>query len=251
MSNYDRNGSTRWGAGVARSQGAELDQGLRAYMLGIYNHMTIGLAITAMVALGTNMLAVTADRHLTAFGEAIYRGPLHWVVWLAPLGFVLFFSFRLNQMSAATARSVFYLYAATMGVFLSTILIVYTGQSIVRSLFVTAGAFGGLSLYGYTTRRDLSGMGAFLTMGLIGLILASLVNVFTQSTGLQFALSCLTVLIFAGFTAYDTQMLKEMYYVSDDAQTATKKSIFGALKLYLDFINIFLAVLQLTGSRND
>jgi FtsH-binding integral membrane protein len=251
MSDYDRNASARWGAGIARSRGAEIDQGLRAYMLGIYNHMTVGLAITALVALGANMLAVTPDRHLTAFGEAIYRGPLHFVVMLAPLGFVIYFSARIGQMTAASARSVFYFFAAAMGLSLSTILLVYTGQSIARSFFVTAAAFGGLSLYGYTTRKDLSGLASFLVMGLIGVIVAGLVNMFVQSTGMQFALSCLTVLIFSGFTAYDTQMLKESYYAGGDYETATKGSIFGALQLYLDFINIFLAVLNITGSRND
>ncbi len=251
MSNYDRNASSRWGASVAQAGGAELDQGLRAYMLGIYNHMTLGLGITGLVALGTNMLAGPDLRHLTPFGEAIYLSPLRFVVMLAPLAFVFFFSFRINQMSAATARNVFFLFAAAMGVSISAILLVYTGQSIARSFFITAAAFGGLSLYGYTTSRSLSGFGSFLVMGLFGLIIAGLVNMFLQSTGFQFALSCLTVLIFAGFTAYDTQSLKEMYYVNDDAETATKKSVNGALRLYLDFLNIFMALLNLTGNRNN
>ena len=251
MSDFDRNASARWGSSVARSGSAEIDRGLRSYMLGVYNYMTVGLAVTGVVALGTQMLAGPDIRHLTAFGNAIYRSPLHFVVMLAPLAFVFFFSFRIDRMSAATARNTFLLFAAAMGLSLSTILYVYTGQSITRAFFITATAFGGLSLYGYTTKRDLSPVGSFLVMGLIGLIIASLVNLFLQSSGFQFALSCLSVLIFAGLTAWDTQSIKEMYYANDDAETATKKSVNGALQLYLDFINIFTALLQLTGSRND
>jgi uncharacterized protein len=251
MSDFDRNAAARWGSRVARAGTADIDQGLRSYMLGVYNYMTIGLAITGLMAIGTNMLAITPDRHLTAFGAAIYRGPLHWVVMLAPLAFVFFFSFRIDRMTAATARNVFMLFAAAMGVSLSTILVVYTGQSVARAFFVTAAAFGGLSLYGYTTKRDLSPIGSFLIMGLIGLVIASVVNLFVQSTAFQFGLSCLSVLIFSGLTAWDTQSIKEMYYANDDAQTATKKAVNGALRLYLDFINIFTALLQLTGSRNN
>ncbi|MCI0598489.1 MAG: Bax inhibitor-1/YccA family protein, partial [Beijerinckiaceae bacterium] len=188
---------------------------------------------------------------LTSFGVALYGSPLKWLVMLAPLGFILFFSFRINQMSASAARSLFFAFAAVMGLSLSTILLVYTGTSIARAFFVTAAAFGGLSLYGYTTKRDLAPMGAFMVMGLIGLVIAMLVNLFLQSTGFQFALSILSVLIFSGLTAWDTQAIKEMYYASDDYETATKKSVNGALMLYLDFINIFQALLYLGGSRND
>jgi hypothetical protein len=187
-------------------------------MLGVYNNMVVGLAITGLVALGVHMLAVTTDpalgvpagRHLllTSFGVTLYASPLKYVVMLAPLAFVLFFSFRINQMSASAARSLFYAFAATMGLSLSTVLLVYTGTSVARAFFVTAAAFGGLSLYGYTTRRDLSAMGAFLVMGLIGLVIAMLVNLFLQSTGFQFALSILSVLIFSGLTAWDTQAIK-------------------------------------------
>ncbi len=251
MSNFDRNASARWGSSVARPGAAEIDQGLRSYMLGVYNHMTIGLAITGLVAYATTVMAGPDLRHLTGFGQAIYFTPLHYVVMLAPLAFVFFFSFRINQMSAATARNVFFFFAAAMGLSLSTILYVYTNQSIARSFFITAAAFGGLSLYGYTAKRDLSAFGSFLIMGLWGLIIASLVNLFLQSSALQFGLSCLTVLIFAGLTAWDTQSIKEMYIVSDDLETATKKSVNGALQLYLDFINIFMAVLNLTGSSRD
>jgi FtsH-binding integral membrane protein len=231
-------------------------------MLGVYNNMVVGLALTGAVALGVHLLAVTSDPAqavgragrlmLTNFGVTLYFSPLHWLVMLAPLAFVLFFSFRINRMSASAARSLFYAFAAAMGVSLSTILLVYTGTSIARAFFITAAAFGGLSLYGYTTQRDLSPMGAFMVMGLIGLVIASLVNLFLQSTGFQFALSFLAVLIFSGLTAWDTQAIKEMYYEADGYEIAAKKSVNGALMLYLDFINIFVALLNLTGSgRND
>lgn len=255
MSDYDRNVSSRWGAGVARAGSAEIDQGLRAYMLGVYNNMTVGLGITGLVAFVTNYLAVAPGgvgrMSLTPFGQAIYLSPLHYVVMLAPLAFVFFFSFKLNTMQASTARLTFWLFSAAMGLSLSTILLVYTGTSITRAFFITAAAFGALSLYGYTTRRSLSAMGSFLIMGLFGLIIASVVNLFLQSSAFQFALSCLSVLIFSGLTAWDTQSIKEMYFAGDGYEVAAKKSINGALMLYLDFINIFTALLQLTGSRNN
>lgn len=253
MSDFDRNASARWGAGVARAgTRAEIDQGLRSYMLGVYNNMVIGLAITGVVALGVNMLAVAGDgRHLTAFGEALYMSPLRWVVMLLPLAFVFFISFRISSMAASTARMLFFVFAAAMGLSLSSILLVYTGQSVTRAFFITAAAFGGLSLYGYTTPRSLTGMGSFLIMGVFGLIIAGLVNIFLQSSGLQFAISALAVLIFAGLTAYDTQAIKEMYYAGDGYEVATKKSVNGALMLYLDFINIFVSLVQLTGNRNN
>ncbi|MCL2385862.1 MAG: Bax inhibitor-1/YccA family protein [Alphaproteobacteria bacterium] len=261
MSNYDRNASSRWGQGLARAGRAEIDQGLRDYMLGVYNYMMIGLALTGAVALGVHMLAVTTNpalavgqaRHLllTQFGVTLYATPLKWVVMLAPLAFVFFFSFRINQISAATARNLFLAFSAAMGLSLSTILLVYTGTSVARAFFIAAAAFGGLSLYGYTTQRDLAPMGAFMVMGLIGLVIAMLVNLFLQSTGFQIALSLLSVLIFSGLTAWDTQAIKEMYYENDTIEIATKKSVNGALMLYLDFINIFQSLLYLTGSQND
>lgn len=261
MSDYDRNASARWGGSVGRAGAAEIDQGLRSYMLGVYNYMTLGLGVTGLVALGANMLAVAAPGTpaaarmgsigLTQFGAMLYGTPLKWVVMLAPLAFVLFFSFRIDRMSAASARNLFIAFAAVMGLSLSTLLLVFTGASVVRAFFITAAAFGGLSLYGYMTKRDLSAFGSFLVMGLIGLILASLVNLFVQSSAMQFGLSVLSVLIFAGLTAWDTQSIKEMYYANDDYETATKKSVNGALMLYLDFINIFQSLLALTGSRND
>jgi FtsH-binding integral membrane protein len=255
MSDFDRNAAARWGAGVARAGTAEIDRGLRSYMLGVYNYMTVGLAVTGLVALGTNMLAVQGGSgrslQLTEFGMALYGSPLRWVVMLLPLAFVFFFSFRIDRMAASTARNVFLLFAAAMGLSLSSILLVYTGASVTRAFFITAASFGALSLYGYTTKRSLSGMGSFLVMGLFGLIIASLVNLFVQSSAFQFGLSILAVLIFAGLTAWDTQTIKEMYYVGDSGEVATKKSVNGALMLYLDFINIFTALLQLTGQRNN
>jgi FtsH-binding integral membrane protein len=174
------------------------------------------------------------------------------VVMLAPLAFIFFFSFRMEQMSSATARTVFYAFAAVMGLSLSTIFLVFQMGSIVQVFFITAASFGALSLWGYTTQRSLSGMGSFLMMGLIGLILASIVNIFMASSALQFAISCIGVLIFAGLTAYDTQKLKEMYVYGDmDHEGAAKASVFGALTLYLDFINMFQFLLSLFGTRNE
>ena len=250
MSDFDRNATARWGAGVARAGAAEIDQGLRSYMLGVYNYMTVGLAVTGLVALGTNMMAISNGR-LTSFGTLIYASPLKWVIMLLPIAFVFFFSFRIEKMAASTARAVFMLFAAAMGLSLSSILLVYTGTSITRAFFITAASFGALSLYGYTTKKDLSAMGSFLIMGLFGLVIASVVNMFLQSSGLQFALSLLSVGIFAGLTAWDTQSIKEMYYEGDGYEAMTKKSVNGALMLYLDFINIFTSLLQLTGQRND
>jgi uncharacterized protein len=263
MSDFDRN-AARWGQGYARAGRAEIDQGLRSYMLGVYNNMVIGLALTGLVAVGISMLTVTSDPAqaalplvhvgqllLTPVGHALYLSPLKWVIMLAPLGFVMYFSFRINQMSAATARMTFYVFSAAMGLSLSSILLVYTGTSVARAFFVTAAAFGALSLYGYATKRDLSPIGSFLIMGLFGLVIASVVNLFVQSGPFQFWLSILSVLIFSGLTAWDTQVIREMYLASDDYEVATKKSVNGALRLYLDFINIFQSLLYLMGSRNN
>lgn len=255
MSNFDRNTSFGYGRGVARPTTAEIDQGLRAYMLGVYNYMTLGLGVTGLVALGTYMLAVSKVApgaiELTSFGHMLYATPLRWVVILSPLAFIFFIGARANTISAATARNLFLAFAAVMGLSMSSLLLVFTGVSVARIFFITAAAFGGLSLYGYMTKRDLSAFGSFLVMGLIGLIIASLVNLFVQSSAFQYGLSVVSVLIFAGLTAWDTQAIKEMYYASDDYEVATKKSVNGALMLYLDFINIFQSILALTGSRND
>ena len=254
MSNYDRSANVRYG-GVA--QPGVVDQGLRAYMIGVYNYMTLGLGVTGLVAFGAFLLADVqfVGGHAvsaSAFGQAIYSSPLRWVIILSPLAVVFYISARLNSMSVASARNAFILFAALMGLSMSSLALVYTGASIGRVFFETAAAFGGLSLYGYTTKRDLSAMGSFMAMGLIGLIIASVVNLFLHSTGLQWALSILCIGVFAGLTAWDTQSIKEGYFSSDGYEMAQKKSIHGALRLYLDFINIFQALLQLTGSsRND
>ena len=242
-----------YGTTTTRSQ-AELDQGLRTFMLGVYNNMVLGLAITGFVALGTYMLATTtaADGSLalTAFGAAVYTSPLRWVLMLSPLAFIFFFSFKIESLKPTTAQMMFFAFSALMGISMSSIFLIYTGQSIVQVFFITAAAFGGLSLYGYTTTRSLSGMGSFLIMGLIGLILAMVVNIFLQSSAMGFAVSVLGVLIFAGLTAWDTQRLKDMYVMGNmDAATAGRASVMGALSLYLNFINMFQFLLALLGNR--
>ncbi|MDE2578070.1 MAG: Bax inhibitor-1/YccA family protein [Hyphomicrobiales bacterium] len=250
MSDFDRNSAARWGQSVDRAGSAAIDQGLRTYMIGVYNYMTLGLGVTGLAALAVNQMAF-ANGALTPFGQMLYLSPLKWVVMLAPLAFILLFSFNAHRMSASAARTAFLVFSAVMGVSLSSILVVFTGASVVRAFFITAAAFAGLSLYGYTTKRDLSPMASFLIMGVIGIIIASLVNVFLlHSSGMQFALSILTVLVFSGLTAWDTQAIKEMYFEGDGYEVATKKSVNGALMLYLDFINIFQSILSLSGDRN-
>ncbi|MFZ5790302.1 MAG: Bax inhibitor-1/YccA family protein [Pseudomonadota bacterium] len=226
----------------AQTAQADIDVGLRQYMLRVYNYMTGGLALTGAVAyvVGTN----------EALLRAIFGTPLAWVVMLAPLGLVMLFGFRLHRMSVAGAQALFWVFAATMGLSLSYIFAVYTGASIARVFFITAGTFAAMSLYGYTTSRDLTGFGSFLFMGLIGLIIASIVNLFLASSALNFALSVIGVLIFTGLTAYDTQRIKSIYSELDGADAAAKKAIMGALQLYLDFINLFVSLLRLFGNRN-
>jgi uncharacterized protein len=242
MSDY-RNNPIRTGA---TTQGAEMiDEGLRAHMLRVYNLMAIGLAITGVAALGTAVLAQSNP----AFAQLIYVSPLKWVVMLAPLALVFFLSFRIHAMSVATAQTTFWGYAALLGVSLSSIFLVYTGASITQTFFITATTFGAMSLYGYTTKKDISSWGSFLFMGLIGLIIASIVNIFMQSGALSFAISAIGVLVFTGLTAYDTQKIKESYYEGDDSDTAGRKAIIGALELYLDFVNLFLMLLRLLGNR--
>jgi uncharacterized protein len=222
---------------------AEIDAGLRSYMLRVYNYMASGLALTGIVAY------VVSESPQAM--HAIFGTPLYWLVLLAPLGLVFFLSARITRMQPATAQALFWLYAALMGVSMSFIFVAYTGTNIARVFFITAGSFAGLSLYGYTTKRDLSAFASFLMVGLIGIILASLVNLFLHSTGLQFAVSVIGVLVFAGLTAYDTQSIKELYFAGDDAAVATRKSVMGALRLYLDFLNLFLMLLQLFGSNRN
>ncbi len=231
--------------------GAVIDEGLRSYMLKVYNLMALGLVITGIAAYGTFSAAFGPGGELTAFGNAIYLSPLRWVVMLAPLAMVFFLSIRINSMSVSAAQTSFWVYAGLMGLSLSSIFAVYTGQSIVQTFFVSAASFGALSLYGYTTKRDLTAMGSFLVMGLFGLLIASLVNIFLASSALNFAISVVGVLVFAGLTAWDTQKIKESYYEGDGADMAGRKAIMGALQLYLDFINLFLFLLRFLGnSRN-
>ena len=221
---------------------AVIDEGLRAYMLRVYNYMASGLALTGGVAY---FVASTP-----ALMEAIYGSALVWVVMLAPLGLVLVMSARMHKMSVGGAQATFWLFATLMGLSLASIFIIYTQTSIARVFFITAGVFGAMSLYGYTTKRDLTGWGSFLFMGLIGVIIASVVNIFLASSALQFAISVIGVLVFVGLTAYDTQKIKEMYVESDGSAVASKKAIMGALRLYLDFINLFIMMLHLFGNRN-
>ncbi len=237
------------GAHAGAQSGAAIDEGLRSYMLRVYNLMALGLAITGVAAYGAFTMAVQ-DGQLTQFGQLLFASPLKWVVILAPLAMVFFLSFRIHKMSVSAAQTTFWVYAAMVGLSLASIFLIYTGQSIVRTFFITAASFGALSLYGYTTKRDLSGMGSFLFMGVIGIVIAMLVNIFLQSTALQFAISVIGVLVFAGLTAYDTQQIKEMYYEGDGSEVAGRKAIMGALRLYLDFLNMFLFLLQLFGNRN-
>jgi uncharacterized protein len=243
MSNYDFNARRTPEDMAATSRiGAEIDAALRAHMQRVYGYMAGGLALTGIVA-----YAAAAS----GFYQAIAGTGLIWIVMLAPLGFVFALSFGIQRMSAETAMVLFWIYAAVMGLSLGGIFVVYTGTSIARVFFITAAAYAAMSLYGYTTRADLSGMGSFLMMGLIGIVVASLVNIFLGSNTLQFAISIIGVIVFVGLTAYDTQRIKEMYLESDTAETARKKAVTGALALYLDFINLFMMLLQLFGQRRE
>ena len=247
MAEYDR----RYGAAVRTGAGARvegIDQGLRAFMLGVYNNMAMGLALTGLVAYGAYAWAASDP----AVAQALYGSPLKWVIIFAPLAFVFGLSAAVHRMQPATARLVFLVYSAVMGLSLSSIFIVFTGESIARTFFITAASFGALSLYGYTTKRDMSGMGSFLMMGVIGLVIAMIVNLFLGSSALQFAISVIGVLIFAALTAYDTQRLKNMYdFVAGDVTAAGRASVMGALTLYLDFINLFMFLLQFMGSSRE
>ena len=243
MAQFDNRYAT---TGSATRTGGVVDTGLKDYMLRVYNYMAGGVALSGLMAYMTYSLAASNP----AVKQALYGSPLKWVVMLAPLAFVFYLSFRIYKMSPAAAQIAFWAFAAVMGVSLSSIFLIFKMGSISQVFFLTAAAFGGLSLYGYTTKKDLSGMGTFLIMGVIGLILASVVNIFLQSSGLQFAVSVLGVLIFAGLTAYDTQQIKDNYYaVGGDHSILHKTAIMGALNLYLDFINMFTSLLQLMGDR--
>ena len=216
-------------------QAWDIDAGLRNYMIKVYSYMAMGLALTGFISF------LTASS--PTFFQAIFGTPLSWVVIFAPVGMALFLSVRIAKLSLSAAKTLFWAYAAVMGLSLSTIFYVYTGQSIARLFFISASVFAGMSLYGYTTKKDLTNFGSFLFMGLIGLVIASIVNLFMQSTAMQLILSCIGVLVFTGLTAYDTQVIKELYYEGDSTDISGKKAIIGALNLYLDFINLFLALL--------
>jgi FtsH-binding integral membrane protein len=251
MSDFDRNyaAATR---GVSADRAVAIDAGLRAYMIRVYNYMAMGVALTGVVAWATFNAAVTETAGrlaLTPFGQAIYSGPATIVLFLGTLGLVIGISWGINRLRPATAFALFMLYAGALGLMLSSIFLAYTGASITRVFFISAASFGALSLYGYTTQRDLSAMGSFLIMGLFGLMIAMLVNIFLKSTGLDFVISAAGVLIFAGLTAWDTQKIKEMYDVNDDGTISGRKAVMGALSLYLDFINLFLFLLRLLGDR--
>ncbi|HTE95915.1 MAG TPA: Bax inhibitor-1/YccA family protein [Bradyrhizobium sp.] len=236
MSNYDRNAAI---PGAPADYTFAVDAGLRAYMRRVYNYMATGVGLTGLVAMLTYQFT----------GPELLQSPLMWVFMLAPFGLVFFISARINKLSAETARLLFFVYAALVGLSLSTIFHVYTGASITRVFFISAATFGALSIWGYTTRRDLSGFGVFLFMGVIGIVIASLVNLFLRSAGLDWIISIVGVGVFAGLTAYDTQRIKGIYDSNDDATSTGRKAVIGALSLYLNFINLFMMLLRLAGNR--
>lgn len=232
-------------SGGATDTRVEYDQGVRSFMLGIYNYMALGVALTGVVAFGFSQFLQANPQ----IAQAIYGGPIKWVLALAPLAFVMVISFGVQRMSLATTQLVFWAFAAVMGLSISHIFLMFTGASIAQIFFVTAIAFGSLSIWGYTTKRDLSGLGKFLFMGLIGVVAASLINIFVQSSALQFAASVIGVLVFAGLTAYDNQRLRHMYYEIQGTEFVGKAAVMGALSLYLNFINMFMLLLNLFGQR--
>jgi FtsH-binding integral membrane protein len=231
----------RYGYASQAQSGALFDEGLRQHMLRVYNYMGLGLVITGIVAyiVGTT----------PALYVPIFQTPLKWVVMLAPLGFVLFFSFRIQSMSAGTAQTMFWAFSAVMGLSLASIFLVFTGASIAQTFFIAATMFGATSLYGYTTKRNLANFGSFLMMGLIGVVIASVVNIFLGSSALQFAISVIGIVVFVGLTAWDTQNIKEQYAENFDQESQQKLAVFGALSLYLNFVNIFQLLLNFTGER--
>ena len=232
-----------WQTGAGRIDRTLVDEGLRRHMLRVYNYMGLGLVVTGLVAYAVGTTP--------ALYVQIFSTPLKWVVMLAPLAFVLFFSFRMQSMSAAGAQGMFWAFCAVMGLSMASIFLVFTGTSIARTFFIASAMFGTTSLYGYTTKRDLSRFGSFLIMGLIGVLIASLVNIFLASSMLQFVVSIVGILVFVGLTAWDTQSIKERYAENFDAQSQQKLAVFGAFSLYLNFINIFQLLLNFTGQRED
>ena len=257
MSDYDRNVAAFPGARAG--QAVAVDAGLRAHMIRVYNYMAGAVGLTGVVAWltyqasGGDAIRIVGRTMtgLTPFGEMVMGGYSPIILMLATLGLVFFISFRIDRLQYTTALGLFMLYAALLGAALSTIFVQYTGTSITQVFFISAASFGALSLYGYTTQRDLSPFGAFLIMGLFGLIVAMIVNIWLASNALAFAISVIGVLVFAGLTAWDTQKIKEMYDVNDDGTVAGRKAVMGALTLYLDFINMFMFLLQLFGGRRN
>jgi uncharacterized protein len=253
MSDFDRNyAAARRGVGADRA--VAIDAGLRAHMIRVYNYMAMGVALTGVVAWLTFNAAVVTNAAgtitgLTAFGQAIFGGPAVLLLVLGTFGLVMFISFRIHALQPGTALGLFMLYAGLLGLMLSSVFLAYTGASVTRVFFISAASFGALSLYGYTTQRDLSAFGSFLFMGMIGLFIAMLVNMFLKSSGLDFVISAAGVLIFAGMTAWDTQRIKEMYDPMQDGTVAGRQAVMGALQLYLDFLNLFLFLLRFLGDR--
>lgn len=242
MLEYGTNRETQFGR-VGAVPTVQFDAGLRTFMLQVYNLMALGLGLTGAIAF---TIGTVPSLQALFFGSG-----LSLVFMLLPLAFVLVLSFGINRLSASTARMVFLGYSAAMGISMATIFMVYTNESIARTFFVTAGTFLAMSLYGYTTKRDLTAMGSFLMMGLIGLVLASIVGIFFQSSALQFAISVIGVLIFTGLTAWDTQKLKESYSANAGLEAAGKLAVYGALSLYMDFINLFMYLLRFMGQRDE
>jgi hypothetical protein len=253
MSDFDRNYATA-ARGVGAGRAIAIDAGLRAYMIRVYNYMAMGVGLTGVISWLTFQAAVVTNAAgnivgLTPFGQAIFGGPAVIVLMLGTFGLAMFITFRIQTLQAGTALTLFLTYAALLGLMLSSVFLAYTGASVTRVFFVSAASFGALSLYGYTTQRDLSPIGSFLIMGMFGVFIAMVVNMFLKSTGLDFVISGIGVLVFAGMTAWDTQRIKEMYSVNDDGTVAGRKAVMGALRLYLDFINLFLFLLRFLGDR--
>ena len=252
MSDLDRNYTAARRVGADRA--VVIDEGLRAYMIRVYNYMAMGVALTGVVAWLTYSAAAVTDASgtligLTSFGRTIYSGPATLVLFLGTLGLVFMIGWRINRLQPSTALTLFLVYAGLLGLMLSSILLAYTHSSVARVFFISAASFGALSFYGYTTQRDLSPIGSFLIMGLFGLVIAMLVNMFLHSQGMEFVISVVGVLIFAGLTAWDTQRIKEMYDPQEDGTIVGRKAVMGALSLYLDFINLFLFLLRFLGDR--
>ncbi len=234
----------------AQAQAAQIDVGLRKYMLQVYNYMASGLLLTGVIAMVTSSTpAILSLLYAPGPGGVIQPTMLAWIVMFSPLAFILVLNFGVQRMKASTLQMVFWGFAAVMGLSMAHIFLAFTGASIARVFFITAGTFAGMSLYGYTTKRDLSGFRSFLVMGLIGIVIAMVVNIFLQSSALHFGISVIGVLVFVGLTAYDTQKIKSIYLESDGREVMTKKAVMGAVSLYLDFINLFMMLLRLFGER--